>query len=228
MFLLVFTAAVSSMSCNQQDKRVVKVAQEREWIIPDVPDTDILPEYNVTVYNTEDPVCAGTVIESTPERTLILTACHCVLVGHADIMDYGFVEFNGDDRYRVEVLGVSRSQDLAMLTVTDMIGAKLTARIASIAPKAGDRIQVAGFACGKEDIMSIGIIAKTDDEWEGTHYMLIDAAVYKGDSGGGVYNTGNELIGVVSRNGPLPDWGLWAYAVHYDEVAKFVARWIKE
>lgn len=193
---------------------------------------DILTKYNVVVFNGERACCGGTVVKSTPEETLILTASHCIWNKDKTPMEYGYIQFDNDDKYRVEVEAYNRNQDLALLRVTDGIEEKDVAPIAEDSPMVGDKIWVVGYGAGVEDIMSQGIVSKSNTKSihaPETHCILIDASVYYGNSGGGVYNDDNELIGVVIQIGPQhPTQGLWAYAVHPEEIKEFLAPYLQE
>lgn len=213
-------------------------------IIADSPDgIELLPtslnpvvkniiEYNVIVYKEERAICGGTVIASNTARTIVLTAAHCVLDENTKKpMKYGYVGFNGDDKYRCEVVELLREQDLALLEVTDPIKSKRVAPIAGSSPVNGDMIWVIGFGAGIEDIISHGIVAKAEvysKHTKYTHCVLIDASAYYGNSGGGVFNVNGALVGVFLQNGPQhPADGLWNYAVHYKEMIRFIQGYLK-
>jgi S1-C subfamily serine protease len=199
-------------------------------ILISLEDKSVLIEYNVTVSDGERPVCGGTVVKSTENETLVLTAAHCIFDRDKKPMEYGYVDFNDDDKYRVEVIDFNRKQDLALLKVTDSINIKEEALLAPTAPVASDKIWVLGFGAGVDDIMSDGIISKADvqSKWTPkTHCSIIDASAYYGNSGGGVFNEYDELVGVLIQNGPQhPGNGMWNYAVHLDEIKKFLERWL--
>jgi S1-C subfamily serine protease len=239
LLALLLTALASlSLSCKCHRDHTVRVIHEtpQEEVIS-VDDIEVplskadLIEYNVTISNRERPNCGGTVIKSDDTETLILTAAHCIWDELKDPMTYGYVDFNNDDKYRVEVVDYSRNQDLALLRVTDKIDLKLAAKLADSPPVAGDPIWVLGYGARIDDIMSDGIISKaktTSRHTPRTNCVIIDASAYYGNSGGGVYNEDDELVGVLIQNGPQhPTEGIWNYAVHLDEIKKFLEPYME-
>ena len=146
-------------------------------------------------------------------------------------MEFGYVKFKDDDKYRVVVVGLQQQQDLALLKVTDVIKKKKVAPLARQAPSTGTRIWVIGYGAETEDIVSSGVVSKDNIQSKltpETHCVLIDASIYDGSSGGGVFNVNGSLVGVLIQNGPNhPTMGLWAYAVHLDEITKFLRGYIK-
>ena len=229
LFVLFVTLALSGFSCKCHIQSI-KPGLHKTTVGVIVTDAlnmpDLLVETSIVVSNLEQECCGGTVIKSTENETLILTASHCIFDDNHDPMKYGYVGFNGDDKYKVKVIDYSRTQDLALLRVTDKITPKLIAILAFEAPIVGEKIWCIGYGAGTEDIMSSGIVAQSDTfskHTPRTHCMIVDISAYYGNSGGGIYNESNELVGVLIQNGPQhPASGLWSYAVHFDEIEKFL------
>ena len=242
ILILSFTLLGISCKCYEHSVippvEIVDAGESIDDMLPDndndliivPPDISTLIEYNVTVIYPNTGSCGGTVVESIPEATLVLTAAHCVLNKEAKTMKYGFIEFNDNGRYRVEVQAINRQQDLALLVVTDPIETKEAASLSLINPQTGDHVWVIGNGAGIEDLMSDGIIGKADVMhiyFKKQHCMIIDASAAFGNSGGGVFNDDNELIGVLSTNGPQhPVDGEWNYAIHLDEIKKFLRKYL--
>lgn len=238
--LLIFTIALLGVNCKCYEHSIIPPV---ETIIPqeieEIPTNDIilipspqadLIEYNVGVINPGISLCGGTVVRSTKDETLVLTAAHCIMFNDKTPMEYGFVEFNDDNKYRVIVIDYSRQQDLALLRITDPIELKEVTFLALEAPVSGDHIWVLGYGAKIEDLMSDGIVGKADVMhiyYKKRHCIIIDASATGGNSGGGIYNDYNELVGVLQGNGPQnPVDGMWNYAAHLDEIKKFLEKWL--
>jgi len=184
---------------------------------------ELLEEYNVIVLNDEKrKVCGGTVIESSEEAIRVLTAFHCINTDDEKIIPFGFIKIE-EEVYRVEIEHFRRSQDLALLKVTDSISPLPKAANIGNEIVYGENVWIVGYGAAEEDIISHGTVAKVNStsRWSGTHVSIIDGTAYYGNSGGGIYNEEDEIIGVLIEFGPAGP-GLWMYAVHVDEVHKLI------
>ena len=235
LLLFLLLAAVLSCNCDHRALTIHKVQpnpiinESPSLLRPAVPQR--LVEYNVVVYNLNRANCGGTVVSASSSGIFVLTAAHCVINRQDQtIMPYGFISFNGDDKYRVTAIAVSRKNDLALLMTTDTTPLKLVAPLASSPPKVGDFVWIIGYGARVEDIVSHGTVAKenvasyhnTETRW-----LLVNGSIYYGNSGGGVFNSKGELVGVIVENGPQhPVWGLWASAVHLDTVRQFLDHYL--
>lgn len=195
-----------------------------------------LKSFNVTMFDKDSRVkgnCAGTVVHSSDKGTYVLTAYHCIDDKNAKPEPYGFVEFDGvgeKERYRVEPVKYNRLNDLALMKITDKMEGKIYARISPKNPVDGQEIWVIGYGARQRDILSKGIVAIADTYSIHTysHCMLLDASIFYGNSGGGVFNNRGELLGVVVQIGPsYPIHGLWGYSIHAQEVRDFVNNYFK-
>lgn len=130
-------------------------------------------KYKIVTVESGNNIGAGIIIK---ENTII-TALHN-LDGDA------YVYFYGDAiRTKVEVVKTSQSEDLAVLTT-------LTTEHVSVSTeyKDGQEVFVIGSPVGIRHFISYGIIGKDN---------FVDANILPGHSGGGVFDTNGNLIGMM-------------------------------
>jgi len=130
--------------------------------------------------------CSGVVIKNTPNKSIVLTAKHCI----------GFEGEMYIDGLPVIASQSSLKSDLAYLVVNNFIPNKTPARLSNYIPKNGDKIIAVGYP-GRLIYSSKGTIF-TQSPIE----QLANLTVKKGCSGGGVYNVNGELIGLTIRYYP--------------------------
>jgi len=95
-----------------------------------------------------------------------------------------------------EFMYVSSLLDLGVLRIYKNPRIKLEViKIADNLPKIGDEIYVLGHPLGRQYNLSKGIVSNLDRSF----VMGVDALMTFGNSGGGVFNTKGELIGICSR-----------------------------
>ena len=85
----------------------------------------------------------------------------------------------------------------------------------------GERLTVVGNPLGEVNTISLGSFIKMQDIGDNT-YINMDNPVFHGNSGGGLYNEKNELIGIVCAKGK--DENNDAYAIPINEVKKLLAN----
>ena len=152
---------------------------------PTLPNFQNLVRANVLIVNiTEGCSGSGTTFVMNG-KTYILSAGHL-----GELTDTFFVKER--DEYRaINMVRVNHDVDLALF---EYVGAYCDLTIAPIAveePKVGDRIWAVGNPAMLEDAITSGTLVRK----MGFMY-LIDAKIYYGSSGGGLFNTKGELIGV--------------------------------
>jgi len=95
-----------------------------------------------------------------------------------------------------EFMYVSPMLDLGLLRVYKESGIKLEViKITDTPPELGDEVYVLGHPLGRYYNLSRGIVSNLDRPF----LMSVDALMTFGNSGGGVFNTRGELIGICSR-----------------------------
>ncbi len=131
------------------------------------------------------------------KKIKVLTAWHVVSSFVGKPIQVGFLD--SSLVYPMVIVKANRSWDIALLESIEP--AKYTGhsiRIAKNAPKIGETIWVIGNPKGILGNVSKGIISNVlREEPKGPEFLRIDAAIFYGNSGGGVYNKSGDLIGIV-------------------------------
>jgi len=150
---------------------------------------------------------AGTVIAKTENRMYILTCYHVV----AEIdrinkmgMKVGvtIAYSKKDDRnsiagmtaYGAQIIKTDEEHDLALLEIFTVDENLTVVNLAEIEPQKGDTVYSIGSPLGIWRTISKGIICNKQDG-----YYISDNTTTYGNSGGGLYNSKGELIGVPSN-----------------------------
>ena len=131
--------------------------------------------------------CSGVVIKNTPTESIVLTAKHCL-------------SFDGEMYVQslvVVAVGSSLKSDIAYLILDKFIPNKTPARLSNYLPKSDDKITAVGFPGSDLYITKGSIFVQTPKE----QYAWLE--IISGCSGGGVYNTYGELIGIMIRHYPI-------------------------
>ena len=137
------------------------------------------------------------------ENGYILTNFHVVEYAYASKQDAVAILHDGT-RYPASIVGVEESSDIAVLKID---AANLSAATTGDSGKisVGEQVYAVGNPLGElEFSMSTGYVSaldrsiKTDESDETISMFQIDAAVNSGNSGGPVYNSRGEVIGVVT------------------------------
>lgn len=122
-------------------------------------------------------VCSGTAVG----KDLILTAEHC-------FEGERLVRINGRPANSLRMVKDGKDHVLVKVTVTFKTWARMGA-----APKQGDRVRWIGNPAGEANVYREGYVARAEKAG-----VLVDAQVWKGDSGSGLFNDRGEVVGVVS------------------------------
>ncbi len=131
-----------------------------------------------------------------------------------DLWLYGS-EFEEENAIKAEIIGASKSYDIAVLKVS---GSDLVKRSQAVAAQwsggeerfIGETVYAVGNADGKKLSASVGYVSKdseeitvnlgTDSNLENYEYRVLrtDTAINGGNSGGGLFNKYGELVGIVN------------------------------
>ncbi len=101
----------------------------------------------------------------------------------------------------VEIVAVNNHIDLALLAISD---SELVDRLAYARLEAEESIEVGqvvfaiGNPLGLERTMSQGVISTTQRSFDGLSYIQTDTAVNPGNSGGPLFNTRGEVVGITN------------------------------
>lgn len=129
--------------------------------------------------------------------------------GHV-VTNYHVVEGASDvqvlwqgDYLSAEIVGVDELTDLAVLRVTEDVSLPAVQMGDPDLVRAGDWAIVIGNPLGKQfaDTVTVGVISALNRELEESSIVKMiqtDAAINSGNSGGGMFNTSGELIGIPS------------------------------
>lgn len=182
---LALLADVSRLMTDLDAKTDMMVSAIQENRVPTLPNFEKLVRANVMIGNvTQGCGGSGTTINMNG-KTYILSAGHL-----GEFTDTFFVK-ERDDFRSIKMVRQNKDVDLALF---EYVGEYCDLTIASIAteePKVGDRIWVVGNPAMLEDAITSGTLVRK----MGYSY-LIDAKIYYGSSGGGLFNVRGELIGV--------------------------------
>jgi S1-C subfamily serine protease len=171
---------------------IVSVLQENK--VPTLPNFENLVRANVVIGNlTQSCGGSGTTI-NVDGKTYILSAGHLGELTDTFIVREGF-------RFRdIKMVKQNKDVDLALFEYVDGYVDLTTAPIAVETPKVGDKIWAVGNPAMLEDAVTGGTLVKKVG-----YVYFIDAKIYYGSSGGGLFNTKGELIGVnVAMTGVNP------------------------
>lgn len=141
--------------------------------------------------------------QATGSGVMITTQGHVVTNYHV-IEGASDVQVLSNGQYlQAEIVGYDELTDLAVLRVTEDVNLPAVKMGDISQVRVGDWAIVIGNPLGKQfaDTVTIGVVSALNRELEGTSIvkmMQTDAAINSGNSGGGLFNTKGELIGIPS------------------------------
>ncbi len=101
----------------------------------------------------------------------------------------------------VEIVAVNNHIDLALLAISDseLVDRLVYARLeAEESIEVGQIVFAIGNPLGLERTMSQGVISTTQRSFDGLSYIQTDTAVNPGNSGGPLFNTRGEVVGITN------------------------------
>ena len=141
--------------------------------------------------------------QATGSGVMITTQGHVVTNYHV-IEGANDVQVLSNGQYlQAEIVGYDELTDLAVLRVTEDVNLPAVKMGDISQVRVGDWAIVIGNPLEKQfaDTVTIGVVSALNRELEGTSIvkmMQTDAAINSGNSGGGLFNTKGELIGIPS------------------------------
>lgn len=132
-----------------------------------------------------DGICSGTAIS----KDHLLTASHCLVDGPLKSINGQPCEQDGQ--------AIEDGEDHSIIRVTCSFS--VWARMGNPNLTQGERLHFWGNPGGLHDIYRAGYVMGFEEGW-----ALVDAVVFGGDSGAGLFNWRGQVVGVVSTR--------WAYA----------------
>lgn len=137
------------------------------------------------------------------ENGYIITNYHVIEYAYTGKQDVTVILHDGT-RYTASIVGVEESNDIAVLKI-DAVNLSAAALGDSDSLRVGETVYAVGNPLGElEFSMSTGYVSALDrvikagESADSINMFQIDAAVNSGNSGGPVYNSRGEVIGVVT------------------------------
>lgn len=135
--------------------------------------------------------CSGAFVTDTGD---ILTARHCTEVGD----DIEVITYDRKS-YQATILATATVHDLALIHID-----KRNTPHFNLAKSVqrGEQIALIGSPLSITDVLAVGVVARIDGD-----RLLIDCSALPGNSGGPIFNTNRELVGVLT-NGYMYGFGV--------------------
>jgi S1-C subfamily serine protease len=148
-------------------------------------------QYTVLIENDTDGTMGSGVTIKYNDAYYILSAGHLITTEQ----DAVYLSENGQRICKLKVLKVDHEIDLLLLQPEDPdMTPRYATEIATTEPTKLDDLWVCGNPAGVEDLLSKGQLMG----YQGT-VMYIQDSCFFGSSGGGVYNTKGQLVGIISH-----------------------------
>jgi len=149
---------------------------------------------------------SGTLVKKSNTGMLILTCYHVVEDAKDNEVMVGYsksssgTDLSGMVTYKAKVMKINKEKDLALLKIDFSDSDLVVANIAKLEPLKGDIVYSVGNPLGLIRTISKGILSNKQDD-----YFVSDNTITFGNSGGGLFNSEGELIGVPARVLGYPD-----------------------
>ncbi len=153
--------------------------------------------------------------------------------------DYSVKDLGGNYRINAEVIGASVTYDIALLKITDSAVLKTSDAVAADFSNAehayvGETVYAVGNAAGEGLSVSDGIISKDNEyisvglsdanlsDTNSYRVMRTTAPINHGNSGGGLFNTSGEMVGIVNAKDDEADADNLGYALPASNVRRLL------
>lgn len=161
---------------NKEQKPVLSEQDKYVFTLADLSTVQVFGTGNGT------NICTGVILDEYQGRTYVLTAKHCL----SNAKEF----YVGDTKVLYSI--ASATDDLAYLVVKGLIKHKAPAILATTQLKNKDILYHVGYpGIGRTKFPSKGYVVRTSDSKQ-----LTTTLVKPGCSGGGVFNTKGELVGI--------------------------------
>jgi serine protease Do len=146
----------------------------------------------VVTIKTKKAIGSGFIIS---KDGLVITNKHVVLNEESQVAERVEIVMSDGTTITANVLGVSRHQDLALIRIPNQSRLKFLKLAKSEAIKVGQNVYAIGSPSGIDNIFTSGTLNKL----EKPEYLLHDARIGHGNSGGPLVNSNGEVIGVNTK-----------------------------
>lgn len=147
------------------------------------------------------------------KQIVVLTARHVVFEEDGTLPDITFMYADISGRYMVRVEAMlaaeSEANDLAIIVSTEPArydGPEVS--VSSSTPRIGEEVYLVSSYAFLERSVTRGIVANLFFDEQGEKMIRIDAAGFFGSSGGGIFNTNGEIVGIAQSLGVIPMLGV--------------------
>ena len=137
----------------------------------------------------------GVAIYSIGDKIYIVTNYH-VIKGMDDIYIYD----NNEQQVKVKKIIENKKDDIAILEISKKQNMNLKIGLLGNSDEVllGENVGVLGNLLGNGLALSVGVISGwSDANFEKGYFIQTDAAIYEGCSGGALFNSAGEVIGIV-------------------------------
>lgn len=155
------------------------------------PNLNLLKRNTVVVINSKNSLGGGVCIKEDDIYYYVLTAYHIVKKRYNNVVSILTID---DIIYSGEIIKENKNIDLALLRINKRKGLHFnTLKLAPKSPYVGETVFAIGHPLYTFFNVSKGIVTS----YIGI-YIIIDALITNGSSGGGVFNNRGELVGIAS------------------------------
>ncbi len=152
---------------------------------------------NVAITDDGEPVCGSVLLT----ENLVLTAAHCVRNDNDTFKDTVEVRCGSAD-VPARVVKASLNDDLALLRLVMPCRDAEISKLARHNPEIGTEVHAIGYPGGHARL-SRGIVSAYETSlippWALHPVLVSDTKIYYGNSGGGLFNPDNEIVGIASQ-----------------------------
>ncbi len=172
-----------------------------QLLLGDLPKSPILDEFRNRLENQfRNQQTQKKKVSSIGSGFIISSDGFLVTNGHVvDDTDEITASLNDGTKYKAKLIGIDRKTDIALLKITTDKELKFVKFGDSNKSRIGDWVIVIGNPYGLGGSVSVGIVsARSRDITNGQsdEFIQTDAAINKGNSGGPVFNSKGEVIGI--------------------------------
>lgn len=153
------------------------------------------------------------------DKNHIITCDH-VVGGNEEVT----IAFANEDTTKGKVVATNKNIDLAVVEA-NIPEEFAPVKIISQQPQVGSSVTVVGNNFGLGLTMTDGIISATEREIQENYFIQTDAAINSGNSGGGLFDSQGNLIGIADKKVSKEGVDNIGFAVPFNVVTKFLTKY---